>query len=204
MVHVRESRNRVVARTLRGRGHARGNSDWRIRDLQGQTRRVPVPLPGKHRGHRGHQRRVPDQGRSKNGHGSGVPNRRWLYPRRHTASKAATQSVGLGARQQRRPPNLTIRSAGHRRGIRQHKAVELRTDFAHGVSLASRHERLAAANAYLPQVRRTAGPVALRMVRPLGSLAAPLRPSTTTANDRPRDRTHRWSSTEPVRPPHPP
>ena len=129
----------MVARTLRGRGHARGNSDWRVRDLQGQTRRVPVPLPGKHRGHRGHQRRVPDQGRSKNGHGSGVPNRRWLYPRRHTASRAATQSVGLGPRQQRRPPNLTIRSAGHRRGMRQHKAVELRTDFAHGVSLASRH-----------------------------------------------------------------
>ena len=42
-----ESRNRVVARSLRGRARE-GESDGRVRDLSGQTRRVPIPLPCEH------------------------------------------------------------------------------------------------------------------------------------------------------------
>ncbi len=94
-----ESRNRVVARSLRRRARE-GESDGRVRDLSGQTRRVPIPLPCEHGRDRGYEHRVPNQGRGKDGLGVSVRKRRRLDPRPRIASKAATQPMGLDPRRQ--------------------------------------------------------------------------------------------------------
>ena len=110
-------RNGAKARSLRRQRSREGKRDGRVRDLSGQQGRVPVPLPGEHRGHRCHQHRVPNQGRGKKAIAAvfGAADGSTI---RQTEPKASMEQARLDDVREQGGGALGL----HRRGICQHKA----------------------------------------------------------------------------------